>query len=205
MVQWGLSAARPRVADPRQLADRLRRWIERAQKKGDAVAFQFVRFYAYDAVYRWVSKRVQSTVEAEVIVERVFDEAWKTILTFESRRGAVLPWLFGITRRAIGMYYRQHQVMQPLPDDDRGIAGAVPGPEEQFAQAEREKEEKMVWQQVKKALAGLPYRRRQVIVLRHLKQYSCVQIAIDLKTTVEAARQLHYNALRDIASALKLK
>ena len=130
---------------------------------------------AYDLAY-WM---LRSRDEAEDVVQEAYLRAFRAFPTFKG--DAIKPWLLVIVRNAcysaLGARKRNNNVI--LLSDDlkarRGVeapevASSAPSPEaELIAEGER--------QQLLSALAGLPLKYRDVVVLREMEGLSYSEIA----------------------------
>jgi RNA polymerase sigma factor (sigma-70 family) len=185
-----------------ELEDKLRYYMGLA-KQGDSTGFAFVRHYALPAIRAYVARKVEhADVDAEEVAELAFDRAEASVSGYSPDRGKVLWWLRGIAWHTIGSYYRVHRPTLPLPADDEGVADSVPGPEELHNEATAEEERRALLRKLDSVLRKIPLRRRQVLIWHHYENRPYSAIAASLGISIEAARQLHYNALEDARKIL---
>src|SRR5262249_2371105 len=156
--------------------------IEAAQKDpgrfGDLYESHFERVYAY------IRRRVRDRDEAQDLTSEVFHQALRNIGRFEWRGIPFAAWLYRIAANAIAD--RSHRVAREvnLPDPDQ-IEEACPEQIEYRAQLFR-------------MVNTLPADQRRVIVLRFAEQRSIREIAIELRRSEGAIKQLQFRGLQSL-------
>ncbi len=176
-----LGPARPPGRTPSPAAEALRR--------RDPVAWTHLFEREAPAIYRYVIARVGSREEAEDLVSRTFEEAWKHAEAFEDRGLAPRAWLFGIARHLTSSH-RRRLFRQPPVLRLEVVEQAAVGSDPELLDLAR-------------AIAGLPPADAEVIVLRFVHGLSAHETAAALGTTVEAVKSRQARALRKLRQALE--
>ena len=181
---WGQGAeAVLEVTSARVLTDEL--LVGRA-RSGHAADFDLlVQRYA-DRVYRFCLRHLGDAEAAEDVAQTAFVEAFASLPRFDSRK-PFGPWLFGIAANQCRLWHRRRRRARwwgTGSEDSEERLEAVPdethSPEEVLEDEDRRR-------QVHRAVAGLPVRYREVILLRYLQGMSTREVAEALGLKPEAA------------------
>jgi RNA polymerase sigma-70 factor (ECF subfamily) len=151
----------------------------------------FRRHYAQ--VFRYVRRRLPDDLEAEEVAQAVFADAARGLDRFEPGATPVLAWLYTVARRR-------------LADRARALGRARVS----LAALERERvrlvEERDygpdVAEALRAALARLPARQREAVVLKLLRGLPFAEIAVRLDTTEAAAKMLFSRGLETVRDEL---
>ena len=140
---------------------------------------------------------------AEELVQEVFLAVWRGAGSFDPAQGDFKPWLLRLTHWKILNELRRrrrHPVGRDAEDDD--VVDAEPGPEERAGQSENEL-------LVQSALASLPDKQRQAVVLAFLNGMTHEQVASALdvplgtaKTRIRSGLQILRLQLAPVAASL---
>jgi RNA polymerase sigma-70 factor (ECF subfamily) len=138
----------------------------------------------FDRVYAFVVSRVFDRTEAEDVTAEVFHQALANIGQFESRGTPFIAWLLRIASNAIADRWQRLSRHREVPDDDVAEAGAEDGTERRVMLAQ--------------LMEGLPPDQKLVVERRFIDQRSIRDIALELKRTEGAVKQLQFRALQTL-------
>lgn len=168
-------------------------WLARAAAQRDETAFeQLVRRHT-PALYHGALRTTGSAELAEEVVQDAWLSAWLHLGGFREQ-SAVRTWLVRIvTTKALNALRRPNRTV-PLD------AVAEPVGTEQDPEREAELRERAV--AVRLAVAQLPVRQREAVVLRDLEGLSYEQVAQALDCSVGAVKSALHHGRRSLAAAL---
>lgn len=135
--------------------------------------------------------------EAEDVAQEAMLRLWRAAPGWRPGEGKVSTWLYRVTvnlcadRRRRAARRETYPGPEALPEAEDGTPGAA----ERLAQAER-------LAALDAALAELPERQRQAVVLRHIEGLSNPEIAEVMEIGVEAVESLTARGKRALAAAL---
>lgn len=158
-------------------------WIQRSQQ-GDGDAFAVVYDQYKNLVYRTAFLMLGHTGEAEDALQEVFLKVYRSLASYDPRKGAFSTWLYRITANHCINVYRSEDP-DPLPLEAAG--GEAPD------------ELSLDGELLAAALGKLSVRLRAVIVLRYYADLSYAEIgeALDLPLgTVKSRLNAALAALR---------
>ena len=144
---------------------------------------------AYGIAYR----TVRCSALAEEAVQEGFLSAWRSAGRFDGGRGRARTWLLTLVhRRAVDIVRREEaRRTDPLRDDDqRGAAGGWPA--------------EGAGLEVREALAALPPRDREVLVLAYYGGLTQSEIADELREPLGTVKSRTHTALGRLRLALKV-
>jgi RNA polymerase sigma factor (sigma-70 family) len=173
----------------------LREQVRRARDEGDVVAWEWVRYLTEDDVTRRVRRSKVPPGDLESVVEEVFRKANRSLARFDVDRD-LRSWLLGIADRAIPDYYRRHPSTTSL-EAEADVPGGAALTDEWNVES--------TYQTLRDAMSRMPNaRRRRALWLLYFadEDYRGVMKDMDLDS-VESARQLKYNALRELGVVLR--
>ena len=177
------------AVQPSPEADILRAWVQKAQE-GDTGAFEQVYNHFFLPVYRYTAFRVSSDL-AEDLVADIFVKAWEKLHTYEERKGIPFAaWLFRIARHTIIDAYRQQRGFEEVSED-------IPDPDD-LNRADTAVYRNDLLRIVRQALAALPRRYREVLLLSYVAELSHPEVARTLRLTEGAVRILKFRALKKL-------
>jgi RNA polymerase sigma-70 factor, ECF subfamily len=165
-----------------------------AQAERGAFATLYRRYV--DRVYGYAFYQLGDHHDAEDATERTFLAALRALPEFRERGSTFRAWLFRIAHNTVAnaRRTRSRRRAEPLPDGfDRPAPNADPARLVVMADELHE---------VRRAIAGMPDDRRQVILLRFVDGLSTAEVAEVLDRSPGAVRVLLHRALRDLAQRL---
>jgi len=158
-------------------------------KAGDweAIHFLYVRFS--DEVYRFVLTFVHNTHEAEDITQNVFAKLMQAIKKYEPREVPFAAWLLRVARNASLDHMRKQR---QIPCEE--VYASDEGHEQLGFERGRS---------LRDAFQRLPEEQREVVLLRHVKGLSPVEIAAALDKTEGAVHGLHHRGRGALRASLE--
>lgn len=141
----------------------------RAIAAGDAQAFSELFRRRQGDVYRFALHMSASVSVAEDVTQDVFLQVMQDAKRFDASRGAVIPWLFGITRNLLLQRIRRDRVLQPLEEGDGGNRALALSTNEDTV-ADLTRNERI--DALRRAIPSLPVRYREPVVLCDLQEMS---------------------------------
>ena len=149
----------------------------------------------YGFVYRLVCHK-------RTVADDLFQEVWLHVIqnidTYDSEKGELSAWLFGIARRRVALYWRRTLAGKSVDDDnllraDRADAALLPI--EAMEQIERA-------EVVNSALLVMPENQRRILRQKYIDGMSVAEIAKRSSTTQKAAESLLFRARAKLRSLL---
>jgi RNA polymerase sigma-70 factor (ECF subfamily) len=153
---------------------------------GSRTAFETLFERHRDAVWRFYRRRTTDAARAEELVQDVFVAVLQAAKRYEPR-AAFRSYLFGIAYNLLLAERRKGGVrnMQPLVDDVTAPAGDP---------------DRAIW--VRRALASLDERDREIVMLREYEELSYQEIADLLHIPLNTVRSRLFRARMDLRAAL---
>lgn len=167
--------------------------ITRAQAGDKGAISDLYKAYS-DAIFQYISYRVESSAAAEDLTGEVFLRMVRGLNTYEDRGLPFGAWLFRIAANLVNEHYRQHKQMRvsALTDDERSDDT---DPFERLAQQEER-------EQLTKALHALPVEYQDILILRFMQNLSHTEVAAILSKSETAVRALQHRALKALGEKL---
>ena len=157
----------------------------RLMRNGDEEAFVLLYRRCHAGIYRFVLQMCGSPALAEDVTQEVFLALIRGTESFDSTRGSLKPFLYGVARNQILYRLRRERFYVPLEADESIEAHAGSKPLEELTRTE------MV-DAVRRAVLSLPERYREVVVLCDLEELSYLESAQILGCAVGTVRsRLH--------------
>jgi RNA polymerase sigma-70 factor (ECF subfamily) len=152
---------------------------------------QFAELYTrnFHAVYAYVARRAANREEAEDITSEVFHQALTNLKRFEWRGVPFAAWLMRIASNAIADRWRLRARETGDPPDEELSDPSMEGIERRAA--------------LFQLVDGLPPDQRRVIVMRFAEQKSIREIAVELRRTEGAIKQLQFRALEKLRASME--
>ena len=164
---------------------------------GDEDAFVALYRRRQPAIYRFAWQVSGSAAIAQDVTQEVFLAVMRGAGDFDSRRGAVVPYLFGIARNLVRRTWRSQDLRtESLDDFESAETGSVDDPADGLAASERVS-------LVRQAVASLPAHYREVIVLCELEELSYADAATALGQPVGTIRSRLHRARSLLAAKLR--
>jgi RNA polymerase sigma-70 factor (ECF subfamily) len=167
-----------------------------AAQRGDAEAFAALYRANVQAVFRYITYRVNDHQLAEDLTGDVFTNALKGIAAYQDRGKPFVAWLYRIARARVIDHYRR-QDRRPAESDIEAEPLSV----------ETDLDRSMLRQQAAKALrlaiADLTDEQQQVIILRFIEGYRTEAVAKLMGKQPNAIKALQFRALRSLGNRLR--
>jgi len=173
---------------------------------GQAECFTVLMDRHLIAVRRRIHSMVRNASDDDDLLQEVLLKVWRRLSTFRSE-SSFRTWMTRVAMNEALQLYRREQrrrLCQPLGDFDT-FPSHGESPHQCLARTE-------VTQAVRSAVAGLPAKYSQVLILRDLKQLSTRETAQCLKSSIPAVKTrlfrgrlmllaaLHQSGIRELAS-----
>ena len=149
------------------------------------------------AVRRHVLSMLRNTMDADDLVQEVLLKVWRSLSTFRSE-ASFRTWMTRVAINEVLQWYRRerHRSRCQSPDDLDTFASFCDNPHHHFARAEAA-------QHVRKALARLPEKYREVLVLREFDQLSVQETAHSVQASVPAVKSRLFRARVLLSASLR--
>jgi len=163
-------------------------------KAGDKDAITALYKAYNEAIFHYVSYRVDSRMLAEDITAEVFLRMLRGLQHYEDRGLSFGAWLFKIAANLVREHYRHNKLahVSTLTENERSDDT---DPFEQLAQQEER-------QQLTRALHALPADYQDILILRFMKNLSHAEVAAILEKSETAVRSLQHRALKALGEQL---
>lgn len=160
---------------------------------GDGAAARVLSLRFAPLAFRIGVRMLNDRTEAEDLAQEAMLRLWKIAPEWRAGEAKVSTWLYRVvTNMATDRLRRRRGVgLDEAPEVPDGAASAL----EQMIEADRA-------QALEMALAQLPARQRQAVVLRHLEGLSNPEIAAAMEIGVEAVESLTARGKRALAALL---
>ena len=167
--------------------------VTRAQE-GDSDAFEEVYQHFFLPLYRYTAFRVPSEMVEDLVAD-VFVKSWEKLHQYKIQKGIPFgAWLFRIARHTVIDAYRRERDFEEVPEDivDHDILN----------RADTRVRRKDTLRIVREAMAKLPKRYRDVLLLSYVAELTTNHTARVLKMTEGGVRILKFRALKKLESHL---
>jgi RNA polymerase sigma-70 factor, ECF subfamily len=142
-----------------------------------------------DAVYRFAWRMMNSPAAAEDIAQEVFVALLRLPSRFDPSRGALRPFLFGITRNLVLKRWRDENQWEELAD-------------EHFVTQPVSIERNEIAHIVAEAVRGLPLLQREVLILAEYEELSLEEIARAVESEVGTVKSRLHRARENLRRML---
>jgi len=167
--------------------------IEAAQK--DPACFAELYENNFERVYAYVVRRVGDRAETEDLTSEVFHHALANLRRFEWRGIPFAAWLFRIAANLISDRWQRRSREQVADEQPEQIESAhAKGTE--FEEVERKAT-------LFRLVDALPAEQRRVVVLRFVEQKSIKDVALEIRKTEGAVKQLQFRALSSLRARME--
>ena len=146
---------------------------------------------------RRIGSTAPNATDAEDILQEVLLKVWRCLSSFRSE-SSFRTWMTRVAINEVRQSYRRKR-RDPLyraSGDLDAFASQVESPHQSFARLEATKT-------VRSAVAGLPAKYRQVLILRDIEQRSAGETAESLQSTIPAVKTRLFRARHMLSEALK--
>ena len=156
--------------------------------KRDPSRFAQVYEHNFERVYAYVARRVSNREEAQDVTAEVFHHALANLAQFEWRGKPIVSWLLRIAANALADRWKK--------------SARNPVTLEEFVEPEVEHavERRTMLSQL---VDALPPDQKTVVIRRFLEQRSTKEIALELKRSEGAVKQLQFRALEALRGKMK--
>ncbi len=163
-------------------------------KAGDKEAITALYKAYNEAIFHYVSYRVDSQMVAEDITAEVFLRMLRGLQQYEDRGLSFGAWLFKIATNLVREHYRHNRAgyVSALTENERS---SDIDPFDQVAQQEEQ-------EQLIRALHALPADYQDILILRFMKNLSHAEVAAILEKSETAVRSLQHRALKALGEQL---
>jgi len=164
---------------------------------GETECFSVLMDRHLGALKRCIGSMVRNGTDADDLVQDALMKVWCRLSTFRSE-ASFRTWMTRVAINEVLQSYRRdgrRPMCQILGDLDE-LPSSDESPHRQFIRIEATKV-------VRKALAGLPKRFREVLILRDLEQLSTEETAQSLRATVPAVKTRLFRARLMLSAALQ--
>ena len=159
---------------------------------GDYEAFGELYGIYLDYIYRYVFYQVKNKMMAEDLTEEIFVKVWEAIGKYKRGSLAFRAWLYRIAHNHVIDYFRTRRQHLPLKEE---MPDTSDNPEQEL-------EEKLMQQELAKALSYLPSQQRQVIILKFIEELDNHEIAQIMQKSEGAIRVMQMRALAALRQKL---
>ena len=163
---------------------------------GDAAAARALTMRLTPGVMAHAFRLLGSVAEAEDVAQETMLRLWKIAPEWRQGEAQVTTWLYRVVANLCTDRLRR----------SRGVAlDAVPEPEDQAAPVAARLQDDARRAALAVALADLPDRQRQAVVLRHIEGLANPEIAAIMETSTEAVESLTARGKRALVALLAEK
>lgn len=161
---------------------------------GDPGAAQMLAARHLPRVLAFATRMLNDAAEAEDIAQEAMMRLWRIAPDWRPDVAKVSTWLYRVTANLCTDRLRQRSRLGDL-EDTTEPADSTPGAEATLIVADRAKA-------LQQALADLPERQRQAVILRHIEGLDNPTIAQVMDTGVEAVESLVARGKRGLSARL---
>ena len=190
---WGILGALMKSQNPATEEQVIQVLVIRAQE-GDTEAFAKLYDHFFLPIYRYTAFRAPSDLVEDLVAD-VFVKAWEKLHKYQARKGVPFgAWLFRIARHTVIDAYRTQRDFDEMPEDvvDTDVLN----------HADTKVLRQDLLRTVRKALAALPRRYRDVLLLSYVAELPSNEVARVLRASEGSVRVLKMRALRKLESLL---
>lgn len=174
--------------DEQAMTRQVSRAVRRAQA-GDREALGFLYARYADNIYGYVRSIVHDHHQAEDVTQHVFTKLMRVIGKYQEREVPFFAWMLRVARNVAVDHLRQQRLV-PVEEvrgaDQQGMGALGAGHLDQL----------------RDALATLPFAQREVLVLRHVAGLSPTEIAERTGKTEGSIHGLHHRGRRALQAEL---
>ena len=166
-------------------------------------AMEMERIYTEykDRVYQYIKKKTNTSHDAEDLLSCVFLEVTRNAATYDSAKSSLSTWIYAITRNTVNHHLRRgYRTMPRVPYEDML---------EDVSDDELEIVDRIIEDERLKELASslelLPWREREIIVMRFYYGKSSKEVAELMKLSHENVRYLQNKAVKKLRELMCAK
>lgn len=165
--------------------------------KGDRAAATELSRRLLPALMRLGVRMLDDVSEAEDVVQETMLRLWRIAPDWQDGQAQVSTWVYRVAMNLCTDRLRKRRHLSGMSIDD------APEPMDEAPGAEVRLQDNARQQALQGALAALPDRQRQAVVLRHLEGMSNPEIAAIMDIGVEAVESLTARGRRSLKQALE--
>lgn len=171
--------------------------LAKAAQKGSVEAVGQLYDRHREAIFRFTWSRLGNRQVAEDVTAEVFTRMVKALPDYKILNLPFQAWLYRIARNLIIDQYRResHREMVPLEDVSQQLTMEQQSPITLV-------EQKLTWEQVQSALAGIDESQQEVLILRFLVGLPLLEVAQTMNRTVASVKTLQHRGLIALRAAL---
>ncbi len=170
--------------------------VKQAQA-GGAAAFSALYEHYYDSIFRYVSFRTSSAVDAEDITAEVFVRMIESIHRFKWQGHPFSSWLFRIAHNLVVDFYRKRGRRPTVPlDSVSSVMQAA------SVDADANLDIELTLEEVRRAMEGLTELQREVITLRFGAGLSIAETASAVGKKGNAVKALQHAGIKKLRREL---
>jgi len=164
---------------------------------GDAVAARVLTLRLVPRLLAYASRLLGGDrAEAEDVTQETMLRLWRIAPDWRRGEAQVSTWLYRVATNLCTDRLRARRLRRPVTlDDAPDLASEAPGAEARLIEQDRQAA-------LSAALAQLPDRQRQAVVLRHIEGLTNPEIATVMEIGVEAVESLTARGKRGLAALL---
>jgi RNA polymerase sigma-70 factor (family 1) len=156
--------------------------------KVEMLAILFERYHV--KLYNFLLRLTGKNSVSEDLVQEIFFRILKYRKTFQGK-SKFTTWMFQVARNVHIDYLKKNRAESSLDDQWEEEESSLPGPNEKI---EKEQEINLV----QKAIALLPVRKREVILLSRFQDMKYKDIAEMQGSSIESVKVLAHRAIKDL-------
>jgi len=145
----------------------------------------------HQALYRYFLYLTANHAVSEDLVQEVFFRILRYRHTYQPECG-FRAWMYQVGRNAYMDHIGRNKSEVALPEEAQEVRGSETPPDREF----QKKQEAML---LRRALAGLPGEKREVLIMSRFQDLKYEEIASILKCEVGTVKVRVYRALRELA------
>jgi RNA polymerase sigma-70 factor (ECF subfamily) len=145
----------------------------------------------YPGILRYFQYLTSSRTLSEDLAQEVFFRVLKYRRTYQPG-GNFRAWLYQIARRVHADQLSKRKPEVAMPEEAREISGAAMPPDREF----QKKQETLI---LRRALAGMPSEKREVLIMSRFLDLKYEEIAAVLECEVGTVKVRVYRAMRDLS------
>jgi len=180
--------------------------IARGLRAGDANLWRELYDARAEAVWRFVARlMIPGSPDIGDVVQETFLAAARSAGRYDSSRGSLSGWLYGIARRQVALHYRRGRRDLPQPGVSAAAArfqAATASPDNASDPAEVAAAAELA-AQVRTALTELPADYETVLTAKYVEGASVEQIAQSEAASIDAVRSRLARARKAFRRAIK--
>ncbi len=165
-----------------------------AAQGGDTEAFGRVYDHYFLSVYRYTAFRAPPEIVEDLVAD-IFVKAWEKLHQYRPQKDISFgAWVFRIARHTVIDAYRSQRHFEEVPED-------MADPD-RLNRAETRTQRNELLLIVRQAMAKLPRRYRDVLLLAYVAELPHSEIARVLRATEGSVRTLKFRALQKLSALL---